>query len=117
MALTQQERRDHAVLKIADGVALATKHSVDMDWQCTRTNQTFERFLLDRAAGRRISRLIGLPLWFSRFTAEELAAQVQMRLQAMLDGDSKTQQFLRVTAGIKRFGPIKFTFWTVEAGQ
>lgn len=114
MILTTQERRTSALSEIAAAVATSTKHAVDMAWYNTQPTSTFEQFLLDRAKQGCIGKLIGLPLWLSRSRAAELEAEVQLRLQLMLDDDKKTQHFLRVGAEINGFGPFCVAFWTVE---
>ena len=108
MLLAGQDR----VMTTAEAIARSTIQGVSIDWRASSEGKNFEQYLLDRAADGRIGRLAGLPVWSSHFTSEELVAAIQMRLQHILD--YRTRCFLRVTAGVRRFGPVRFTFWTVE---
>lgn len=106
--------KNPSVIQSAHPIAEATVETAFQGWIYTRTGLDFERYLLTRPNGWRISRLVGLPLWPSGCTVDELAAAVQVQLQRVLEADSRVHGFLRVRAGVKHRGPIRMSFWTVE---
>ena len=105
--------RQETVIRIADGIARSTIREATIAWRTNGSDRSFEQYLLDRSAQGHISKLVGFRLRFPGFTPEELAAAVQLRLQHILD--YRTERFLRVAAGIKRFGLVRLVHWTVEA--
>ena len=106
--------RNRSMVQAVYPIAKATVDGAYQDWTFSTTRQSFERYLLACPGKWRISKLIGLPLWPSGCTVDELAAGVQVQLQRVLDEDPRTHGFLRVTAGVKHRGPVRMSFWTVE---